>query len=763
MSKGLRHIWALALLGFLMAGCTAKRFLPEGERYFAGHSVHYDKQEESVPRRWQNKIEDDLRPKKVVKVWWARPGVWLHGVVGEVKKDKGLKHWLKYKLGDEPVYLSGVMIERNERYIESLLRSEGFFTSTVKSEVDSSRREAVVKYWVAQDRAYRYGTVKTCKEPGYICSKMDSLLRESNVVKGNIFSRHEMNQVREQMGDYFRSEGYYYFRPDFIRFQVDSSEGDRQVKVRAGLLPDLPAGVLEVYEIDEVYLDLSGSRDEVRDTIRGPINILLGSHRPFVRPDKIEPFIAVEEKSKYSLADQRITLRQLNRLDIFEFVTMRYASDSLDEQYRLRAEISGAAQKKQSLGVELDVNTTSNNFTGPGINIEYSNRNLLRGAEQLRISGVGRYETQLSGARRGLSSFEVDLRADLLVPRRGGMRRDGKLRGNVPRTKYGLQYRILQQADFYTQSVLGLRYGVEWLSGSSHYHELRFLNVDYLQLLSSSPQLDALLDRSVFFRESFENQFIIGPAYSYSYQPKGQSGQRWRYFFNVGVEFSGNILATTYRAIDGPLEEGGQYTLGGIPFSQFSRAVIDQRITYRINRSSELVFRQNIGAGIAYGNSSTMPFAKQFFVGGAISLRAFQPRAIGPGTYFNPDQIFGSFFDQTGDFLVEFNLEYRFGKGGYVEWALFTDIGNVWLQRSSEDRPGGEFEWNRFYREFAVATGGGIRLDFNILLLRFDLALPARLPYLAENDRWVLGDIQPLSREWRRDNLLFNIAIGYPF
>lgn len=757
-----RGAFVILLSVALLASCTAKKYLPEGERYFAGHVFRYDSESEPVPASLRDDIEREIQPEPVRKFLGARPAVWLHGAMGTVEKEKGVKHWLKNKLGTKPVYVSDVSRMRNELYIRDFLSGEGFFRVKVSSEIDSGSAQAKVVYRIEQELPYRIGKLKVCKTPEDICGKLDSLLKTTDLVEGKLFSRSAMESAREKAGNYFRNEGYYYFRPDFIRFQADSSNGNRTVTLKAALLPELESDVLSVYDVDEIWLDLSGDGNPL-DTLKGRINILTGKEVPFVKPEKIAPFVALEPNTRYSLQDRRITLRQLNRLDVFEFVSLRYSSDSLEENYRLRADLMGTPLKKQSLSAEVDVNTTSNNFTGPGLQLEYTNRNLLRGAEKLRLTGIGRYETQLSGARRGLTSFELNLQADLLVPRLGRIGRDGRLRGNVPRTKYSGQYRIFQQGAFYTQSALGARYGVEWLSGEAHLHDLRFVSVDFLRLLSSSPELDDLLEVNPFFRESFENQFIIGPSYSYAYNPPRKSGQRVSHFFKAGIDFSGNVLSAAYILFGNPLNEPGDFTLGRIPFSQYGRILLDNSIIFKTGRQSELVFRQNIGAGFAYGNSNTMPFAKQFFVGGAISMRAFQPRAVGPGSYRNPDQVFGSFFDQTGDYLAEFNLEYRFLKDGYFEWAVFTDIGNVWLQRESELRPGGHFEWGRAFSELAVAGGVGFRMDFTFILLRLDLAMPLRLPFLPEGDRWVLDEINPLSGDWRSENLLLNIAIGYPF
>lgn len=758
-----KNKFVIALIfGGLLASCTARRYLPEGQRYFAGHVVKYNNELEQVPRRWQDKIEDDLNPEKVSKVIRSRPGVWLHGAMGDVKKEKGFKHWLKYRIGDTPVFITDVKPGRNASYIESLLRSEGFFNANVTYRIDSAKYEARVIYDVNQEIPYRFGDIEMCDAPDNLCSKMDSIIQKSEVESGKLFSRTAMNETRDVMGTYFRSNGYYYFRSDFIRFQADSSAGEHTVNLKVGLSPDIDQNLLEMYYLDGIWLDMTGG-EPATDTIQGPVNVLLSGEKPFMRPEKLKPFIALNDSAPYSLADQRITLRQLNRLDVFEFVNLSFETDTILDSRDLNALIIGSPLPKQTVSTEFDINTTSNNFTGPGLQLEYNNRNLLRGAEKLRILGIGRYETQLSGGRKGLSSYEFDLSVDLLVPRRGRLGREGQLRGNVPRTKYGAQYRIFQQAEFYAQSAVGLSYGVEWLGGESHFHKLNIMSVSYLRLLSSSEQLDELLGNNVFFRESFEDQFIVGPNYTYTYNPRWKPGKRMRWYFSANMDFSGNILNGFYRLLGNNLREPGDFTLGTVPFSQYSRFVIDNRFTFKLSRTSELVFRQNIGAGFAYGNSTVIPFAKQFFVGGAISMRAFQPRAIGPGSFVNEDPVFGSFFDQTGDYLAEFNLEYRFAKGGYFEWAVFTDVGNVWLQRPSEGRPGGDFQLNRAVGELAVAAGFGLRMDFTFVLLRFDLAMPARLPYLPIGDRWILDQINPFSRSWRQDNLILNIAIGYPF
>jgi outer membrane protein assembly factor BamA len=97
-----------------------------------------------------------------------------------------------------------------------------------------------------------------------------------------------------------------------------------------------------------------------------------------------------------------------------------------------------------------------------------------------------------------------------------------------------------------------------------------------------------------------------------------------------------------------------------------------------------------------------------------------------------------------------------------VYGALFVDAGNVWLYNEDPNRLGGKFSPN-FLKELAVGTGAGLRFDVSILVLRLDLAFPIRKPYLPENERWVFDQINFKDALWRKNNLVFNLAIGYPF
>jgi outer membrane protein insertion porin family len=160
-----------------------------------------------------------------------------------------------------------------------------------------------------------------------------------------------------------------------------------------------------------------------------------------------------------------------------------------------------------------------------------------------------------------------------------------------------------------------------------------------------------------------------------------------------------------------------------------------------------------------------MPYSQQFFIGGANSLRGFQARSLGPGAYNPPiDLTQGVRFlpDESGDIKIEANLEYRPKLFSIVEGALFIDAGNIWLLRGNANLPGAAFGKN-FISQMAADAGLGLRFDLSVLILRTDIGFPIIKPNLPAGQRVVIKQIDFTSSKWRGQNLIFNLAIGYPF
>ncbi|MFN3874510.1 MAG: BamA/TamA family outer membrane protein, partial [Flavobacteriales bacterium] len=161
------------------------------------------------------------------------------------------------------------------------------------------------------------------------------------------------------------------------------------------------------------------------------------------------------------------------------------------------------------------------------------------------------------------------------------------------------------------------------------------------------------------------------------------------------------------------------------------------------------------------------PFESSFYVGGANGLRAWRARSLGPGSYSAPLVA----FDRIGEMRLEANAEYRFKLIGFLEGALFADLGNIWNLRENDRQPGAAIS-SRFLSELAVGTGAGARLNFDFFIVRFDLGLQTKDPALPPGERWILQPkdkheailAELLGTGYRyRPEVNFNLGIGYPF
>ncbi|MET0243068.1 MAG: BamA/TamA family outer membrane protein, partial [Flavitalea sp.] len=258
-------------------------------------------------------------------------------------------------------------------------------------------------------------------------------------------------------------------------------------------------------------------------------------------------------------------------------------------------------------------------------------------------------------------------------------------------------------------------------------------------------------------RQSFEKQFIIGGSYTFTYNEPA-SAIKWN-ATNVkfNIDLSGNSLGLITDAFN---KNPGKRTLFGIPYAQYVKVSTDISNFWKLNTSGlTWANRLSLGYGYAYGNSEQMPFVKQFFIGGSNSIRAFRARTLGPGSYHSESSSL--FASEAGDIKAEFNSEIRTKLFSIVNAAAFVDAGNIWLRKENPQKPGSSMAG--FYKDIAVGTGVGLRFDASIIVVRFDLAFPLRKPWLPEKERWVIDKISLGDAQWRRDNLVLNIAIGYPF
>jgi hypothetical protein len=90
--------------------------------------------------------------------------------------------------------------------------------------------------------------------------------------------------------------------------------------------------------------------------------------------------------------------------------------------------------------VEVLAKTNSANYTGTELNVNWSNRNVFKGAELLTISAFGGLEVQVSGLNNGFNVYRFGTEANLVWPRIISPFHFVSSGGFVPKTKATIGY-----------------------------------------------------------------------------------------------------------------------------------------------------------------------------------------------------------------------------------------------------------------------------------------------------------------------------------
>jgi outer membrane protein assembly factor BamA len=369
-------------------------------------------------------------------------------------------------------------------------------------------------------------------------------------------------------------------------------------------------------------------------------------------------------------------------------------------------------------------------------------------------------DVQFSGALKGYNAVRYGAEINFGIPRFLVPFKKIKSRGGyMPRTNIILGYDMLSRTKLYTLNSFRFAYGYLWKENIRKQHELYPISITYVQPMNVTPAYHVLIAQDTLLAQAIQRQFILGSTYQYNYnQLAGGLQPDNAYYFNGLVDISGNIAGLITGA---NVKAGKEVTINGVPFSQYIKFEIDARYYRRLGLHSTWANRAIVGVGVPYGNSVQLPFVKQFFIGGNNSLRGFRSRSVGPGTYKFPSPV--DFLpDETGDIKLELNTEMRFRINGPLYGALFIEGGNIWLWNDSTytHKPGGKFT-SKFLSQLAVDAGAGLRFDITLFVIRFDVGFPLRKPW--EQNPWVMNQIHMLDGNWRKENIVYNLGIGYPF
>lgn len=754
------HKLYIPLFCFFIAACSVTKSVPKGDKLYTGASVKLNSA--GLPAREKKVVRSDLqglvRPKPNTKLLGIPFKLHIYNLFYKAKP-KSFFGKLRDRFGQPPVLLSSVDLENNQKILKSHLENKGFFHAKLNADTVVKKKTASAVYSADAGAQYHINSVIFVNDSSTLARVITESSKASLLQKDNAYDLDVIKGERMRIDAYLKERGFYYFSPELLLIQVDSNLGNNLVNMRVIIKPETPANALDIFTINNIYLY---SNYHLNTAVVDTNLTHLVAHEDYyvvdpkkkIKPKMFEQALQFRRGDVYNRTDHNQTLNRLINLNVFKFVKNRFQkvpdSAKLDVYYYL------TPLPKNSLRAEFNVTTKSNNLNGTQISGTWLNRNILKAAEQLTVSAYAGTEVQFGGKTKGNNTYRSGAEINLTIPRFIVPLTDIRTRGGyIPRTNIQVGYDLLTKIKFYTLNQYRFGFGYLWQVSPQKRHEFYPVSISYIQPLSVSKEFRDSIVKYQFLEHVVDSQFILGTTYQYTYNELAAGLKKINsFYFNGLFDVSGNVAGLIATKNSGTNNK--QFL--NKAFDQFIKLEADARFYHRLGVKSSVATRAIIGYGLPYGNSGQLPYVKQFFSGGNNSIRAFRSRSL-LGSYRFPDST-GFLPDQTGDLKLEMNAEYRPNISGPLYGAFFIDAGNTWLKNEDPTRPGAKFSKD-FLQQLAVGAGVGIRLDIQLFVIRFDVAFPLRKPW--EQNPWVINQIRLGQKEWRKENIVFNLAIGYPF
>ena len=808
-----RFLPILTLIAFalVLSACNPSKHLKDNEYLLTKNTV---KVEDKKGIEFDNLIYT-VRPitnKKFLDVFPIKASRYVNNLpktdsLGNVIKDT---KWMKRmrNSGEEPVLLDTTLITYSLNQIQIAMKKLGYFNAesyaTIKyknpNKLHPKRHKAEVTYHV------------TARDPFYIRDirySIDIFEYKRIILKdtanrlfkvGDKYNADNLIAEQSRIVDNIRDNGYYYVSNDIVSFEIDTldaenhldAKGHKTLSIRILInfskIKDKEIRERHAYKFffNNVYIypnyDITHNynqsatrityrkrKDDTRYYIitTPPDSTVTRKNKPIadIRPRILTDNILSKNGLPYSQSLISRSRSKLNGLKNFNYIDIDIVEsvsgrDTINKTGLLNTVYRLSRNKLHSLAAQLEARSDK-----ASLSLTYSNKNLFRSAEYFNINVYGslgfyiKSKTPEEKAKFILESEEVGGEISMDFRRLLFFRKTQKIEANHygTRIKVGVHFQnnTLYQRGLYNGAI---DYSLAYTSNLTH--TITPIDLSVIDIKSKGDEFAQVLSLySKDFRQKYQDNFLLSFKYGLTYiQPV--KNPRNSFIIRLKTESSGMFLSAICALANAPKNDEGKYTIGGINYGNFERAELDLRYTYTINKSNSVATRFDFGIGIPLWNATTLPFEKSFYLGGSNSMRAWNYRSLGPGSYYTVEEVEHDI--RTGDIKLEMNLEYRGTIYKFIKYGIFVDAGNIWLSHKDEDMPNAEFSFKRFYKEIGFGAGVGLRLDFNFFIIRLDAAIPIYDPSQAPDRRWI-GVKKVDGITWLNKPINLTFGIGHAF
>lgn len=724
----MKRLWIIALMALATASCSTTRRLAEGE---------YRLTDNKVVIVGEGPAASELQPYIKQKPNDYFIGKWNPLLyVYNLSSGRGTPFdRFVEKLGVAPVAFNPALVESSKASMLSHMEYLGYYGSEISSEVKTGGRRAKVIYTVTPGHRFVIDSLSYVIEEGPLRTLALRDSATSEVRPGKFLSESTLEAFSEQLSQLFRNRGYYGFTKNYFFFTADTSrmDGTADLTVR-----------LEEYTRNETP---SAARPHLRYRF-GEVDIVALSRFPIKRKfldeiNRIKPGMLYRE----GLVDN--TYSRFSSLGLFNSVNIQL--QERDSGFVDCNIILGVA-KLQSIKLNLEGSTNSTGLFGITPSISYAHRNIFGGGEALTVGFRGNFQFRFHDNTR---SEEYAVNGSLKFPRFLLLPSDLFIT-SVPTTEISALFNYQNRPE-YKRNIASVGYNYNFTFRRRMSFQLSPVKFNLVHIYSISRDFYSKL-RDPYLINAYSDHLDMGMGASFYYTSDPSLNpinvRRTSFYTRLNLDVAGNLLSLFNGVL--PDNEYGHNLFLGLPYSQYVRGEATAVQTWRFGSDNQYAFalRGVAGLGVAYGNSISLPFEKFFYAGGASSMRGWQARSVGPGSA--PVDSTFSIVNQTGDMHLEANAEFRFPLFWKLQGGLFVDIGNIWKIRADEAAiQESLFRFRDFYKTTALDFGVGLRLDFNLILIRLDMGIKAYDPYL---QKWC----EP-SRWLSRNGYAIHFGIGYPF
>ncbi len=754
----------------LLQSCGISKHIPENQSLLRANNIVIKGVEKDLINDFFYK--DDLlaipvqKPnKRILNFWPLSLNIWAFYSNKKVTK---FTQFMKTKVGAEPILFDSSKLYQSINRFQNYYSNIGYFNTKVEAKITTQNKITTLDFIVEPQKVFTYSNIFF--DSTSIIEKIIYQTQENSLIsKGESFNIENLKLERQRITDVLNNKGYYFFNKEFILFKIDTFQQTNQLDIYIKIQKDTDTSDFKKYKLDSIYvLILENENDKISNE-----NIKKIGNITFIQPQKslynekfMTSFFELNKDTFYSKENANRTLQRLTDLNNFKLINSNFSINP-NKANHINALYSLSPFKKQFFSTGFYAYNSSQGLLGNSLSLIYNNRNLTKRADRLNIAISGGLELNFSLDESALnnnqgiiSRSDISLTTNYTIEKLMMPFHINKEKLFTYKTNFFSKYTYEKRINYYDLHNMSLSFGYEWSKNPKIRHFYNPLALSYIYLPPESVQnaFANILLQNPYLKASFDDALILGSNYQFSYFSTSRN-KKDNFGYKFNAETAGNFPYLAHQIFS--KEKDNIVNFNDVIVSQYVKFLSEMVYSHKFNKQTAVHTRLKMGAAFSYGNFDYLPYIKQFFLGGPYSIRAFPLRQIGPGSF---DVTKQNIKDQTGNLLLEGNLEYRFNIIKMFKGALFTDMGNIWLTKNefnTDDQK--NFQIGEFYKQFYIGGGFGLRFDFDYFAIRMDLGFPIRVPYKDGAESWVIKEAKPFNADWQRKNLVFNIAVGYPF